>query len=146
MCARHYNLGVVWGVSKKRIKSHANACHTQVIMGFVNVSLNACCLLSLGRSIKGNFPLRVPAALAPRRRVNLTRFHGVFPTKSKYIALVTSAKTKPRPLMKRKINLLRTPCGHDMGAATEPGVQQQLPACGDTDIETCLDTVRGFRS
>jgi hypothetical protein len=76
------------------------------------------------------------AALVPRPRVNLTRFHGVFAPNSKHRALVTPAKRGR---------------GNKARAADEPQVQtlaghrasmtwaQRLKRVFNIDIETCRE-------
>jgi hypothetical protein len=68
------------------------------------------------------------AALVPKPWVNLTRFHGVFATNSKYRARVTPAKRgQGRPGRRDNggggTNSSRTSCLDDLGTALEAGVQ-----------------------
>jgi hypothetical protein len=71
------------------------------------------------------------ASLMPKPRVNLTRFHGVFVgmphhPNSKHRTLVTPARRgKKRQIgdLKDDKNRWRTTGGHDLGPATEKGIQ-----------------------
>ena len=67
------------------------------------------------------------AALVPKPRVNLTRFHGVFAPNSKHRALVTPAKRgkggKPKDgRWPRRENARSTSCGDDLGPEAQAGI------------------------
>ena len=78
------------------------------------------------------------AALVPKPRVNLTRFHGVFAPNSKHRASVTPAKrgkgAKPKASDEgQEKTPVETPGRHDLGAAAETRIRHRhrdLPACG----------------
>ena len=70
------------------------------------------------------------AALVPKPRVNLTRFHGVFAPNSKHRARVTPAKRgRGRPACQELgsggAHASRTPCRDDLGAAPEAGLRDR---------------------
>jgi len=74
------------------------------------------------------------AALVPKPRVNLTRFHGVFAPNSKYRALVTPAK-------RGKGNKVKTPNEALNQTPAEKHISMtwamRLKRVFDIDIETC---------
>ena len=73
------------------------------------------------------------AALVPKPRVNLTRFHGVFAPNSKYRALVTPAKRGKGGKKAKATNEPLTPAEHHAAMTWA----QRLKRVFNIDVETC---------
>ena len=92
-------------------------------------------IVNLQTSAEQNFISRL-AALVPRPRVNLTRFHGVFAPNSKYRARVTPAKRgKGRKTGVANDNAEQTPAERHAAMTWA----QRLKRVFDIDIETCSE-------
>jgi len=73
------------------------------------------------------------AALVPRPRVNLTRFHGVFAPNSKHRALVTPAKRGKGSLKVAEEKEEKTPAQRHVAMTWA----QRLKRVFNIDVETC---------